>query len=75
MDISTYFDKNICCKNCTERSKGKSNGVLEHGFMKYLMDQTEFLREEIKVKNKIIDHLFALKSSLREEQNFSNKNA
>lgn len=48
---------------------------MEHGFIKYLMDQTEFMREEIKVKNKIIDHLFALKSSLREEQNFSNKNA
>ena len=47
---------------------------MEYGFIKYLIDQPEFLREEIKAKNKIIDHLFTLKLSLRDEQNFSYKN-
>ena len=47
---------------------------MEHGFIKYLIDQPEFLRKEIKAKNKIIDHLFTLKLSLRDEQNFSYKN-
>ena len=37
----------------------------EKGLIKYLIDQIEFLREEIKAKNKIIDHLFTLKLSLR----------
>ena len=36
----------------------------EKGLIKYLIDQIEFLREEIKAKNKI-DHLFTLKLSLR----------
>ena len=47
---------------------------MEHGFIKYLIDQIEFLRKEIIEKNKIIDHLFTLKLSLRDEQNFSYKN-
>ena len=67
MDIDTQFYKNLCCGNCRE----KSNEFLEHGLMKYVIDQIEFLREEIKAKNKIIDHLFTLKLSLRDEQNFS----
>ena len=33
-----------------------------------LIDQIEFLREEIKAKNIIIDHLFTLKLSLRDEE-------
>ena len=53
MDIGTQLDKDICCGNCREGPRGKSNGVLEHGFIKYLIDQTEFL----KAKNEIIDHL------------------
>ena len=53
---------------------GKSNDVFEKGFIKYLIDQIEFLREQTKAKNKIIDHLFTLKSSLRAEQIFSYKN-
>ena len=67
MDIDNQFDKDICCGNCREGRKGKSNEVLEKGFIKYLIDQIEFLREEIKAKNKIIDHLFTLKLSLRDE--------
>ena len=47
---------------------------MEHGFIKYLIDQIEFLREEIKEKNKIIDKSFTLKLWLRDEQNFSYKN-
>ena len=75
MDIDTQFDRDICCGNCWEKSnRRKSNEFLEHGFIKYLIDQIEFLREEIKAKNKIIDHLFTLKLSLRDEQNFSYKN-
>ena len=70
MDIDTQFDRDICCGNCRE----KSNEFLEHGFIKYLIDQIEFLREEIKAKNKIIDYLFTLKLLLRDEQNFSYKN-
>ena len=67
-DIDTLFDKHICCEDCKEGRRGKSNEVLEHGFIKYLIDQTEFLREEIKAKNKIIDHLLTLKLSLLDEQ-------
>ena len=74
MDINTQFDKNICCGNCREGRRAKSNEVLKHGFIKYLIDQIEFLREEIKAKNKIIDNSFTLKLSLRNEQNFSYKN-
>ena len=74
MDIDNQFDKDICCGNCREGRRGKSNEVLEKGFIKYLIDQIEFLREEIKAKNKIIDHLFTLKLSLRDEQIFSYKN-
>ena len=71
MDIDTQFDKNLCCGNCKEKSnREKRNEFLEHGLVKYLIDQ----REEIKAKNKIIDHLFTLKLSLRDEQNFSYKN-
>ena len=70
MDIDTLFDKDICCRNCKQGCSGKSNEVLERGFIKYLVDQIEFLREEIKAKNKIIDHLFTLKLSLLDEQNF-----
>ena len=47
---------------------------MEHGFKKYLIDQIEFLREETKAKNKITDHLFILKLSLRDEKIFSYKN-
>ena len=61
MDIDTQFDKDICCGNCREGRREKSNEFLEHGFIKYLIDQIEFLREEIKGKNKIIDKLFTLK--------------
>ena len=53
---------------------GKNNDVFEKGFIKYLIDQIEFLREQIKAKNKIIDHLFTLKLSFRAEQIFSYKN-
>ena len=74
MDIDTQFNEHICCENCREGHREKSNEFLEHGFMKYLIDQIEFLKEAIKDKNKIIDNLFALKSSLRDEQNFSYKN-
>ena len=75
MDIDTQFDKNLCCRNCNEKSnREKSNEFLEHGLVKYLIDQKESLREEIKAKNKIIDHLFTLKLSLCDEQNFSYKN-
>ena len=35
MDIDTQFDKNLCCRNCKE----KSNEFLEHGLVKYLVDQ------------------------------------
>ena len=60
---------------CSEKSnKRKSIEFLEHGLIKYLIDLIEFLREEIQAKNKIIDHLFTLKLSLRDEQNFSYKN-
>ena len=45
--------------------------ILERGFIKYLINQTEFLREEIKAKIKIIDHLLKLQS--RDEQNLSYK--
>ena len=47
---------------------------MEHGFIKNLIDQIEFLREEIKGRNKIIDKSFKLKLWLRDEQNFSYKN-
>ena len=47
MPIDIQFDTDICCGNCRE-------GRREHGFIKYLIDQTQFLREEIKAKNKII---------------------
>ena len=71
MDIDTQFDKNLCCGNCKEKSnREKRNEFLEHGLVKYLIDQ----REEIKAKNKIIDHLFTLKLSLCDEQNFTYKN-
>ena len=73
VDIDTQFDKDICCENCRESRRGKSYEILEHGFIKYLIDQIEFLREEIKAKNKQ-DNLFTLKLSLRDEQNFSYKN-
>ena len=36
IDIDTQFDKYICCVNCREGRRGKSNGVLEHSFIKYL---------------------------------------
>ena len=66
MDIETQFDKDICCLNCREGRRGKSNEVLEHSFIKYLIDQIEFLREEIRAKIKIIDQkLKSLKLSLR----------
>ena len=75
MDIDTQFDKNLCCRNYKEESnREKSNEFLEHGLVKYLIDQIEFLREEINSKNKIIDHLFTLKLLLRDEQNFFYKN-
>ena len=75
MDIDTQFDKNLCCGNYKEESnREKSNEFLEHGLVKYLIDQIEFLREEINAKNKIIDHLFTLKLLLRDEQNFFYKN-
>ena len=74
MDIDTQFDKNLCCGNCREKSnREKSNEFLEHGLVKHLIGQIEFLREEIKEKNEIKDHLFTLKLSLRDEQNFSYK--
>lgn len=56
MDIDTQFDKYICCAKCRERHRRKRNGVLGHGFMKYLIDQAEFLREETKPKKKF-DHI------------------
>ena len=75
MDIDTQFDKNLCCGNGRKKSnREKRNEFLEHGLAKYLTDQIEFLREEIKAKNKIIDHLFTLRLSLRDEQKFFYKN-
>ena len=68
------INKDIYCGNWRGGGREKSNGVLNHVFIKYVIDQTKFLREGIQVKNKIIDHLFTLKSSLRDEQNFSYKN-
>ena len=50
MDIDTQFDKFTV--GIREGRRGKSNGVLEDGFIKYLIDQIEFLREEIKAKIK-----------------------
>ena len=67
-------DKDICCGNYREGLRGKSNEVLEKGFIKYRIDRIEFLREEIKAKNKIIGRLFTLKLSLRDEHIFSYKN-
>ena len=64
MAADTQFDKDICCGNCREGRRRKSSGTLEHVLINYLIDQTEFLQEEIKVKNKIIDYLFTLKSFL-----------
>ena len=66
IDLDTQFDKGICCGNCRE----KSNVFLAHGLIKYIIDQIEILREEIKAKNKIIDLLLMLKLSLLDEQNF-----
>ena len=43
---------------------------MAHGLIKYIIDQIEILREEIKAKNKIIDLLLMLKLSLLDEQNF-----
>ena len=70
MDIDNQFDKDICCGNCREGPRGKSCEILEKGFIKYLTDQIEFLREEIKAKNKMIDHLFTLKLWLRASKFF-----
>ena len=53
-------DTDSYCGICRVGRRRKNEGVLEHGFIKYLIDQTEFLREEIKVKNKIIYHLLKL---------------
>ena len=50
MNIDTQVDKYICCGNCREDLREKTNEFLEHGFIKYLIDQIEFLREEIKEK-------------------------
>ena len=50
MDIGNQFDKDICCGNCKESCREKSNEFLEHGFIKHRIDQIEFLREEIKEK-------------------------
>ena len=72
--IDSQFDKDIYCVTCREGCRGKNNGVLEHGFIKYLIYQTESLRGEIKAKNKIIDNFFTLKLSLCDEQNFTYKN-
>ena len=74
MDIDTKFDKDICCENCKDGRRGKSNGVLENGFIEYLIDQTESLRYWIKAKCKIVDHLFTLELSLYDEKNVSYKN-
>ena len=68
------INKDIYYGNWRGGGREKSNGVLNHVFIKYVIDQTKFLREGNEVKNKIIDHLFTLKSSLRDEQNFSYKN-
>ena len=68
------INKDIYYGNWRGGGREKSNGVLNHVFIKYVIDQAKFLREGIEVKNKIIDHLFTLKSSLRDEQNFSYKN-
>ena len=71
MDIDIQFNEDIYCGNCRESCREKSNKFLEHGFIKYPIDQIEFMREEGKEKNKIIDHLFTLKLLLCDEQNFS----
>ena len=75
IDIDNQFDKDICCGNCREGRSWKSNDILEKGFIKYLIDQIEFLREE-KNKNKY-NHwsfIYVKKLSLRDEQIISYKN-
>ena len=37
MDIHNQFDKDICCGNCREGLREKSNEVLEKGFNIYLV--------------------------------------
>ena len=74
MDIDPRFDKDICCGNCRKGRREKSIEFLEHGFIKYLIYQIEFLMEKVKEKNKVIDHLFTLKLSFCDKQNFSYKN-
>lgn len=74
MDSDTTFDKFFCCGYCREGHRGKNNGVLERGVIKYLINQSEFLREEFKAKHKINDHLLTLKLLLRDNQNFYYKN-
>ena len=74
MDSVTTFDKVFCCGYCREGHRGKNNGVLERGVIKYLLDQSEFLREEFKAKHQINDHMLTLKLSLRDNQHFYYKN-
>ena len=50
IDIDTQFDKDICCGNCREGLKEERNGVLERDYRKYLIDQIEILRKDIKAK-------------------------
>ena len=52
IDIDIQFDKDICCGNCREGRREKKNGVLERDYRKYLIDQIEILRKDIKAKKK-----------------------
>ena len=48
MYISTHFDKGIFRGNFREGCRGKSNGFLEHGFIKYPFAQTKFWGKKLK---------------------------
>ena len=52
MDIGTQFDKDICWGYCRQGCRGKRNGVLEHGFIKYLIGEIEVWENKLKQKVK-----------------------
>ena len=50
--INTQFNKDIYCGNCRELRRRMNNSFLEHNFIKYLIDQTEFKGNKLKQKIK-----------------------
>ena len=65
IDIDAKFDNIIYCENCRQgfgrwfyKISNRSNRI-------------KAKKEEVKAKTEIIDHLFTLQLSLRDEQNFS----